>query len=136
LLYQNCTHVCSSRFATYSDTFFTLKSTKEARKSLFCATGFIGYFYILTFVIGFGSVVLLASNPICLDLLTGDLIGGNNMVAIHLSHAIGGDFFLGFISVVVFVTIGVALVTIAFMAGLIFAIATNANFSILFLSKY
>jgi len=58
------------------------------------------------------------------------------MVAIHLSHAIGGDFFLGFISVVVFVTIGVALVTIAFMAGLIFAIATNANFSILFLSKY
>jgi len=116
--------------------FFTLQIAKEVRKSLFYTTGFIGYFYILTFVIGFGSIVLLASNPIYLDLLTGDLIGGNNMVAIYLSHAIGGDLFLGFIFAVVFATIGIALVASAFMVGLAFAIATNANFPILFLSKY
>ncbi|HAE75280.1 MAG TPA: cation acetate symporter, partial [Alphaproteobacteria bacterium] len=34
--------------------FFTVKNAKEARKSVFFATGFIGYFYILTFIIGFG----------------------------------------------------------------------------------
>jgi len=85
--------------------FFTVQDAKEARKSVFYATGFIGYFYILTFIIGFGAIVLLASNPIYLDLLTGDLIGGNNMAAIHLSHAIGGDLFLGFISAVAFATI-------------------------------
>ena len=34
--------------------FFTVQDAKEARKSVFYATGFIGYFYILTFIIGFG----------------------------------------------------------------------------------
>ena len=85
--------------------FFTVQDAKEARKSVFYATGFIGYFYILTFIIGFGAIVLLASNPVYLDALSGDLIGGNNMAAIHLSHAIGGDLFLGFISAVAFATI-------------------------------
>jgi cation/acetate symporter len=33
------------------------------------------------------------------------ILGGNNMAAIHLSHAVGGDFFLGFISAVAFATI-------------------------------
>jgi len=59
----------------------------------------------LTFIIGFGAIVLLATNPHYLDILTGDLIGGNNMAAIHLSHAVGGDLFLGFISAVAFATI-------------------------------
>src|SRR3712207_9249005 len=39
--------------------FFTVADAKEARKSVFYATGFIGYFYILTFIIGFGAIVLL-----------------------------------------------------------------------------
>jgi cation/acetate symporter len=84
--------------------FFTVADAKEARKSVFFATGFIGYFYILTFIIGFGAIVLLSKNP---EYLTaeGGLIGGNNMAAIHLSHAIGGDIFLGFISAVAFATI-------------------------------
>ena len=30
--------------------FFTVPNAKEARKSVFYATGFIGYFYILTFI--------------------------------------------------------------------------------------
>ena len=40
--------------------FFTVPDAKEARKSVFYATGFIGYFYILTFIIGFGAIVLVA----------------------------------------------------------------------------
>ncbi|WP_345984878.1 cation acetate symporter [Sulfurimonas sp. HSL-1656] len=84
--------------------FFTVSDAKEARKSVFYATGFIGYFYILTFIIGFGAIVMVATNPHYLD-AAGALLGGNNMAAIHLSHAVGGNFFLGFISAVAFATI-------------------------------
>ncbi|MDD3602331.1 MAG: cation acetate symporter [Sulfurovum sp.] len=84
--------------------FFTVADAKEARKSVFYATGFIGYFYILTFVIGFGAIVLVSTNPTYLDAAKA-LIGGNNMAAVHLSHAVGGNFFLGFISAVAFATI-------------------------------
>ncbi|WP_353571614.1 cation acetate symporter [Candidatus Albibeggiatoa sp. nov. BB20] len=84
--------------------FFTVADAKEARKSVFYATGFIGYFYMLTFIIGFGAIVLVSTNP---EYLTGEgtLRGGNNMAAIHLAHAVGGDIFLGFISAVAFATI-------------------------------
>ncbi len=83
--------------------FFTVADAKQARRSVFFATGFIGYFYILTFIIGFGAIILLA-NPEYLD-AAGTLIGGNNMAAIHLANAVGGDLFLGFISAVAFATI-------------------------------
>ncbi len=43
--------------------FFTVADAKAARKSVFYATGFIGYFYILTFIIGFGAIVLVSTNP-------------------------------------------------------------------------
>jgi cation/acetate symporter len=91
--------------------FFTVSDAKEARKSVFYATGFIGYFYILTFIIGFGAIVMVFQNPEYLDIAKqaisgGDpILGGKNMAAIHLSHAVGGDFFLGFISAVAFATI-------------------------------
>ncbi|MDD2369244.1 MAG: cation acetate symporter [Sulfuricurvum sp.] len=91
--------------------FFTVSDAKEARKSVFYATGFIGYFYILTFIIGFGAIVMVFKNPQYLDLAKQatdggfPILGGNNMAAIHLSHAVGGDFFLGFISAVAFATI-------------------------------
>ena len=91
--------------------FFTVADAKEARKSVFYATGFIGYFYILTFIIGFGAIVMVFQNPAYLDLAKqaidggSPILGGNNMAAIHLSHAVGGDFFLGFISAVAFATI-------------------------------
>jgi cation/acetate symporter len=84
--------------------FFTVSSAKQARRSVFFATGFIGYFYVLTFIIGFGAIVLLVNNPYFFD-DQGMLIGGNNMAAIHLSQAVGGDVFLGFISAVAFATI-------------------------------
>jgi len=84
--------------------FFTVSDAKEARKSVLFATGFIGYFYILTFIIGFGAIIMVSTDPAYLDAAK-KLIGGNNMAAIHLSHAIGGDIFLGFISAVAFATI-------------------------------
>jgi cation/acetate symporter len=84
--------------------FFTVADAKEARKSVFYATGFIGYFYILTFIIGFGAILLVSTNPSFKD-ASGAIIGGTNMVAIHLASAVGGNLFLGFISAVAFATI-------------------------------
>lgn len=83
--------------------FFTVKDAVQARRSVFYATGFIGYFYILTFIIGFGAIILLLKNPAYFT--DGALIGGANMAAIHLSQALGGDVLLGFISAVAFATI-------------------------------
>ena len=84
--------------------FFTVADAKEARKSVFWATTFIGYFYLLTFIIGFGAIVLVSTNPEYLD-AKGALLGGGNMPAIHLAHAVGGDVMKGFISAVAFATI-------------------------------
>jgi cation/acetate symporter len=91
--------------------FFTVPDAREARKSVLWATTWIGYFYILTFIIGFGAIVLVATDPAYLD-ADGALRGGGNMAAIHLAHAIGGNAFLGFISAVAFATI------VAVVAGL------------------
>ena len=85
--------------------FFTVPNDDAARQSVFYATGLIGYFYILTFIIGFGAIVLLTNNPAFLDPETGGIVGGDNMVAVHLSRAVGGEVFLGFISAVAFATI-------------------------------
>ena len=86
---------------------------------MFYATGLIGYFYILTFIIGFGGIALLMSDPAyfsldaagAFDKLKG-MIGGTNMVAVNLANAVGGPYFLGFISAVAFATI------LAVVAGL------------------
>ena len=98
--------------------FFTVKDAKEARKSVVVATGFIGYFYLLTFIIGFGAILFVSQNPQYIDAaktaLNGklELLGGSNMAAVHLGHAVGGNLFLGFISAVAFATI------LAVVAGL------------------
>ncbi len=106
--------------------FFTVSDAREARKSVFYATGFMGYFYILTFIIGFGAIMLVGANPEYKD-AAGHLIGGNNMAAVHLANAVGGNLFLGFISAVAFATIfagAVAFATIlAVVAGLALAVA-------------
>src|SRR5271156_5362170 len=87
--------------------FFTVRNAKEARKSVFWATTFIGYFYILTFIIGFGAIILVGPNPIyhVAGDIKGALLGGGNMPAIHLAHAVGGDLMKGFIAAVAFATI-------------------------------
>ena len=100
--------------------FFTVADAKEARKSVFYATGFIGYFYILTFIIGFGAILLVGTNPEFKD-ASGAIVGGNNMVAVHLASAVGGNLFLGFISAVAFATI------LAVVAGLTLAGASAVS---------
>ena len=169
--------------------FFTVADAKEARKSVFYATGFIGYFYLLLIVIGFGAIVLVGTDPQFRD-ATGAIIGGGNMVAVHLAQTVGGSLFLGFISAVAFATIlavvaGLALSgasavshdlyatvmrkgkasekeemrvsriatlvigvlaillglafesqNIAFLSGLVLAIAASVNFPVLFLSMF
>lgn len=99
--------------------FFTVKDASEARKSVFYATGFIGYFYVLTFIIGFGAITFLMNDPTFFQVgadgaynKVKDLLGGQNMAAVHLSEAVGGSLFLGFISAVAFATI------LAVVAGL------------------
>ncbi|MCX2862533.1 cation acetate symporter [Paucibacter sp. PLA-PC-4] len=91
--------------------FFTVPNAKEARKSVLWATTWIGYFYILTFIIGFGAITFVLTDPQFLD-AKGGLLGGGNMAAIHLANAVGGNVFLGFISAVAFATI------LAVVAGL------------------
>jgi cation/acetate symporter len=104
--------------------FFTVPNAKEARKSVGWATTWIGYFYILTFIIGFGAIVFLIQDPgayyVDGDLAKG-LKGGGNMAAIHLANAVGGDLFLGFISAVAFATI------LAVVAGLTLAGASAVS---------
>ena len=91
--------------------FFTVPDAKQARKSVLWATTWIGYFYILIFIIGFGAIALVLSNPAYLD-ASGGLQGGPNMAAVLVAKAVGGNVFMGFISAVAFATI------LAVVAGL------------------
>jgi cation/acetate symporter len=89
--------------------FFTVPDAKEARKSVFWATTWIGYFYVLIFIIGFGAITLVMTNP---ELNAQLKAGGANMAAVLVAKAVGGDVFFGFISAVAFATI------LAVVAGL------------------
>ena len=167
--------------------FFTVGDARQARLSVLVATGFITVFYTLLFVLGFGAIALVSNDPAFKD-AAGNIIGGTNMVALHLADQLGGSLLLGFISAVAFATIlavvsgltiagasaashdlyarvirrgqatereevrvskGAALVislaamglgllfenqNIAFMVGLVFAIAASANFPVIYLS--
>ena len=167
--------------------FFTVSDAKQARVSVLVATCFITVFYSLLFVLGFGAIALLSGDVTYLD-SAGKIIGGANMIAIHLSDKLGGSVLMGFISAVAFATIlavvsGLTLAgasaaghdlyarairrgnvtedqevraskisaaaisiaamvlgilfenqNIAFMVGLVFAIAASANFPIILLS--
>ena len=95
--------------------FFTVPNAKEARKSVGWATVWIGYFYILIFIIGFGAITLVLTNPEMSDTVKGVIKGGAgtaNMAAVLVAKSVGGDIFYGFISAVAFATI------LAVVAGL------------------
>lgn len=94
--------------------FFTVGDVKAARKSILYATGIVGIGYALIIIIGFGTIALVATDP-QYHTPSGSVIGGVNMVAIHLAHAVGGNVFLGFICAVAFSTI------LAVVAGLTLA---------------
>jgi len=92
--------------------FFTVPDAREARKSVVVATGLIGYFYLLTIIIGFGAIIFLSrDNPQFFTQVVKEgksvyeMVGGTNMAAVHLAGATGGDLLLGFISAVAFATI-------------------------------
>ena len=95
--------------------FFTVPDAKQARKSVFWATTWIGYFYVLIFIIGFGAITLVLTNPEFSDTAKGIIKGGGgsaNMAAVLVAKAVGGNIFYGFISAVAFATI------LAVVAGL------------------
>jgi len=95
--------------------FFTVPDAKQARKSVLWATTWIGYFYMLIFIIGFGAITLVLTNPEFANTATGVIKGGGgsaNMAAVLVAKAIGGNIFFGFISAVAFATI------LAVVAGL------------------
>jgi cation/acetate symporter len=86
--------------------FYTVPDARAARSSVFVATGLIGLFYLLTFVLGFGAMVLVGPEKIhAVD-------PGGNMAAPLLAELLGGTPFLGFIAAVAFATI------LAVVAGL------------------
>jgi cation/acetate symporter len=95
--------------------FFTVPDAKEARKSVFWATTWVGYFFILIFIIGFGAITLVLTNPELADTAKGVIKGGAgtaNMAAVLVAKTVGCDVFYGFISAVAFATI------LAVVAGL------------------
>ena len=95
--------------------FFTVPDAKEARKSVLWATTWIGYFYVLIFIIGFGAITLVLTNPEMANVATGVINGGAgtaNMAAVLVAKTVGGNIFFGFISAVAFATI------LAVVAGL------------------
>ena len=95
--------------------FFTVPDAKQARKSVLWATTWIGYFYVLIFIIGFGAITLVLTNPEFSDTAKGIIKGGGgsaNMAAVLVAKAVGGNVFFGFISAVAFATI------LAVVAGL------------------
>ena len=87
--------------------FFTVPNAKEARKSVFYATGFIGLFFLVTIVLGAAAISIVGTNPAYFEggIVGGKIIGGGNMPVMHLAKAVGGDIFLGFLSAVAFATI-------------------------------
>jgi len=97
--------------------FFTVRDAKEARKSVFVATGFIGYFFLVVALLGVASIAIVGRNPLFYEggVVGGKLIGGSNMPVMHLAKALGGDPALGFLSAVAFATI------LAVVAGLTMA---------------
>jgi cation/acetate symporter len=86
--------------------FYTVPNAQAARKSVFYATGFIGFFYLVTFILGFGASVIVGRDAIAA------VDKGGNMAAPLLAEAVSGTAFLGFISAVAFATI------LAVVAGL------------------
>ncbi|WP_418186908.1 cation acetate symporter [Aliarcobacter lanthieri] len=92
--------------------FFTVGNAKEARKSVVYATGFVAYFWVIISIVGLGAIAFLNTdagaeyftNGVAY-LQGGALFGGSNMASVHLSHMLGGNAFLGFISAVAFATI-------------------------------
>ena len=87
--------------------FFTVSDAKEARKSVLYASGFVAFFFNVIFLMGLSAIMIVGQDPVFFEggTLGGKLIGGGNMVAMHLAKAVGGNMLLGFLAAVAFATI-------------------------------
>ncbi|MBT0961060.1 cation acetate symporter [Denitromonas iodatirespirans] len=106
--------------------FFTVTDAKEARKSVLFASGIVAYFFNVVALMGLAAVIIVGQNPEFFEegQIGGKIIGGGNMVAMHLAKAVGGDLLLGFLSAVAFATI------LAVVAGLALAGASAISHDI------
>jgi cation/acetate symporter len=98
--------------------FYTVPDARAARTSVLYATGFIGYFYLIIPIVGFGASALVGRDVIkAVD-------SGGNMAAPLVAELLGGTPFLGFIAAVAFATI------LAVVAGLTLAGASALSHDI------
>ena len=98
--------------------FYTVPDARAARASVLYATGFIGYFYLIIPIVGFGASALVGRETIrAID-------SGGNMAAPLVAEMLGGTPFLGFIAAVAFATI------LAVVAGLTLAGASALSHDI------
>ncbi|KAB2967082.1 cation acetate symporter [Zoogloea sp.] len=106
--------------------FFTVTNAKEARKSVLYASGFVAYFFNVILLMGLAAIIIVGQNPDFFEggNIAGKIIGGGNMVAMHLAKAVGGNLLLGFLSAVAFATI------LAVVSGLALAGAASISHDI------
>ncbi|MDO9599439.1 MAG: cation acetate symporter [Azoarcus sp.] len=97
--------------------FFTVTDAKEARKSVLYASGIVAYFFNVIAIMGLCAIIIVGTDPAYFEggEIGGKVIGGGNMIAMHLAQAVGGNLLLGFLSAVAFATI------LAVVAGLALA---------------
>src|SRR4051794_15537832 len=98
--------------------FYTVPDARAARKSVLYATGFIGYFYVIIPLVGFGAAVLVGREAIL------GMDKGGNMAAPLVAELLGGTPLLGFVAAVAFATI------LAVVAGLTLAGASTISHDI------
>ena len=98
--------------------FYTVPDARAARTSVLYATGFIGYFYLIIPIVGFGAAALVGREAIR------QIDAGGNMAAPLVAELLGGTPFLGFIAAVAFATI------LAVVAGLTLAGASALSHDI------
>ena len=103
--------------------FFTVSDAKEARKSVLYASGFVGYFFNVIFLMGLSAILIVGLDPQFFEggKIGGKMVGGGNMVAMHLAKAVGGNLLLGFLAAVAFATI------LAVVSGLALAGASSIS---------
>ena len=95
--------------------FFTVPDARAARQSAGVALGAVAFVNVLLFfVIGVAAIAIVKGNPAYLD-ANGNIMGGANMVSVHLAQAVGGDVFFGIMAAIAFATI------LAVVAGLTLA---------------
>jgi cation/acetate symporter len=98
--------------------FYTVPDARAARASVLYATGFIGYFYLIIPIVGFGASALVGRAIIA------RVDAGGNMAAPLVAELLGGTALLGFIAAVAFATI------LAVVAGLTLAGASALSHDI------